>query len=91
MIGAATWGKLADRKGRRFGLLCMLLFTFIFGILSAAAPNVYVLIVSLSVNVYVLIVSLSVNVYVLIVSLSVFAAVVGVVVSRVTCCVCMCL
>ncbi|KAK9784698.1 hypothetical protein WJX73_003774 [Symbiochloris irregularis] len=39
MAGAYCWGLLSDSKGRRLGFGATALFTFIFGILSALAPN----------------------------------------------------
>ena len=39
MLGAYSWGWLADAKGRRVGFFGTAMFTFLFGILSALAPN----------------------------------------------------
>ena len=39
MIGAYSWGVLGDAKGRRMGFFATAIFTFIFGVLSAASPN----------------------------------------------------
>merc|ERR1712216_226889 len=43
LLGAYIWGFLSDRYGRRFGYLGTTLFTAIFGLASAACPNVYTL------------------------------------------------
>jgi len=39
MIGAYSWGVLGDAKGRRVGFFGTAIFTFMFGLLSAASPN----------------------------------------------------
>ena len=39
MVGAYSWGVLGDAKGRRVGFFGTAIFTFIFGLLSAASPN----------------------------------------------------
>ncbi|KAK9841691.1 hypothetical protein WJX74_010182 [Apatococcus lobatus] len=39
MLGAYSWGWLSDAKGRRIGFFGTAMFTFLFGILSALAPN----------------------------------------------------
>ena len=39
MIGAYSWGVLGDAKGRRVGFFATAIFTFVFGVLSAASPN----------------------------------------------------
>ena len=39
MIGAYSWGVLSDAKGRRAGFFATAIFTFVFGVLSAASPN----------------------------------------------------
>ena len=39
MLGAYSWGWLSDAKGRRVGFFGTAMFTFLFGILSALAPN----------------------------------------------------
>ena len=39
MIGAYSWGVLGDAKGRRVGFFATAMFTFVFGVLSAASPN----------------------------------------------------
>ena len=39
MVGAYSWGVLGDAKGRRVGFFGTAMFTFIFGLLSAASPN----------------------------------------------------
>lgn len=39
MIGAYSWGVLGDAKGRRVGFFGTAMFTFVFGVLSAASPN----------------------------------------------------
>ena len=44
MLGAYSWGWLSDAKGRRVGFFGTAMFSFLFGILSAVAPNYQVLI-----------------------------------------------
>ena len=39
MLGAYSWGWLSDAKGRRIGFFGTAMFSFMFGILSALAPN----------------------------------------------------
>lgn len=39
MFGSYLWGIISDRYGRRFGYLATAIFTGVFGILSAMAPN----------------------------------------------------
>ena len=39
MLGAYSWGWVADAKGRRCGFFGTAMFTFLFGIFSALAPN----------------------------------------------------
>ncbi|CAK0787220.1 hypothetical protein CVIRNUC_010436 [Coccomyxa viridis] len=45
MVGAYSWGVLGDAKGRRVGFFGTAIFTFIFGLLSAASPNYMALVV----------------------------------------------
>ncbi|KAK9841410.1 hypothetical protein WJX74_005255 [Apatococcus lobatus] len=44
MLGAYSWGWLSDAKGRRIGFFGTAMFSFMFGILSALAPNYQLLI-----------------------------------------------
>ena len=39
MVGAYSWGVLGDARGRRVGFFATAIFTFVFGVLSAASPN----------------------------------------------------
>ncbi len=39
MVGAYSWGVLGDARGRRAGFFATAVFTFVFGLLSAASPN----------------------------------------------------
>lgn len=50
MIGAYSWGVLGDAKGRRVGFFATAMFTFVFGVLSAASPNYVVRIPSFAVQ-----------------------------------------
>ncbi|CAL5229494.1 g12830 [Coccomyxa viridis] len=45
MIGAYSWGVLGDAKGRRVGFFATAMFTFVFGVLSAASPNYVALVI----------------------------------------------
>lgn len=46
MLGAYSWGWVSDAKGRRVGFFGTAMFTFLFGILSALAPNYQVSFIS---------------------------------------------
>lgn len=43
-VGAFFWGWISDRVGRKISLFCSLIFTFIFGILSAFVPSFWYLV-----------------------------------------------
>ena len=46
LLGAYCWGILGDKRGRKFSYLAMVLFTGIFGLLSAVAPSYPLLLAS---------------------------------------------
>jgi MFS family permease len=39
MLSSTAWGKFCDHFGRRRGLMCAALLTFVMGLFSSAAPS----------------------------------------------------